>query len=299
MVTSDGIGAAFIAWARRASAVRALIQIGSRVRPRDPLAAADLHSDWDFQIATAAPAEFATGDWLRAAGLPAPVAYVARPGRLGRSEKISIVFSCTEMDLVLLPARGLATVKTLMRLPGVAAALRRNPALADFALVLRPGHLVLKDPGGWTPFLRQLVETMPHPRLSDADIATLAAGFFCDYVSAKRKIARGEFAAAQRWLHHQLAESNLRLLHELRQRRGEPSYPDARRLERTARDGWAERVTVSALPEAASLTAALDRSAETLRTLTQALIGAAWRWPEPTEAQRPPGAEASPDAPDR
>jgi hypothetical protein len=299
MVTSVGIGAAFIAWARREPAVRALIQIGSRVRSHDPLAAADLHSDWDFQIATTAPAVFGTGDWIRAAGLPAPVAYVARPGRLGRSEKISIIFSATEMDLVLLPMRQLRRVKTLMLLPGVAATLRRNPALADFALVLRPGHLVLKDPGGWTPFLRQLVETMPHPRLGDADIATLAAGFFCDYVSARRKIARGEFAAAQRWLHHQLVETNLRLLHELRQRHGEPSYPDARRLERTARDGWAERVTASALPEAASLTAALDRSAATLRDLTQALIGAAWRWPESTEVQRLTGSEGSPDAPDR
>jgi hypothetical protein len=68
------------------------------------------------------------------------------------------------------------------------------------------------------------------------------------------------------------------LLHELRQRRGEPSLPDARRLERLGVD--LQNVAVSAQPTAESLSAAVDSSAAGFRRLISALLGEAWRWPD-------------------
>jgi hypothetical protein len=75
----------------------------------------------------------------------------------------------------------------------------------------------------------------------------------------------------------QLAETNFRLAHELRQRRGEPSLPDARRIETLG--GKNDVLTVSAAPTAESLTAAVEKTAATLRDMMRELVGATWRWP--------------------
>jgi hypothetical protein len=101
----------------------------------------------------------------------------------------------------------------------------------------------------------------------------------CDYVSTHRKLQRGELLAAQRWLHHQLAEANFRLAHELRLRRGQTSFPDARRIERLSNVAL-EDVTVSAYPKAADLRKAVEAAANGHRRLMTALLGDKWRWPD-------------------
>jgi hypothetical protein len=110
-------------------------------------------------------------------------------------------------------------------------------------------------------------------------VCLLAEAFVCDYVFTRRKVQRGELCAAQRWLHHQLAETNFRLLHELRLRCGKTSFPDARRLEQLE-DPLGGGATVAAVPTAASLHVALEVAAGTHRQLITALVGAAWRWPD-------------------
>ena len=95
-----------------------------------------------------------------------------------------------------------------------------------------------------------------------------------------RKIARGELVAAQRWLHAQLAETNFRLLHEVRRRRGQASFPDARRLELLATAEELGSVRIEATLEEGSLRAAAGQSATGCAALVRALVGDAWRWPE-------------------
>jgi hypothetical protein len=211
-----------------------------------------------------------------ALGLGEPLAYVARTGRLGAATKVSAVLRAGELDLVVLPAQRLRWAKLFVAL-GVAqrmAGLRQ--ALGGLATVLRGGHRMVKGEGEWGAFFRDVAAEFPVPCLSDAEVRSLAEGFVCDYVSTRNKIERGEFLAAQRWLHHQLAEVNFQLLHELRQRRGEPSLPDVRRVERLTVDS--RGIEVSAAPTTEGLRAAVEKSAATLRELMAGLVPE-WRWP--------------------
>jgi hypothetical protein len=121
---------------------------------------------------------------------------------------------------------------------------------------------------------------VPDPRLSDEAACELAECFICDYVWILRKIRRGELRTAQRTLYQELAEVNLKLLHELKQRRNEKSFTKARRIEKIASLAELDAITVDARIEAAALLAAVEKCAGTCRGLMQALMGAAWRWPD-------------------
>jgi hypothetical protein len=123
---------------------------------------------------------------------------------------------------------------------------------------------------------------VPLPRLTDGEVRDCAEAFVCDYVSTWRKLVRGELLATQRWLHHHLAETNFRLLHELQLRRGQPSFPDARRVERLVDQPWPARVGVEAGLTTESLAAACDDAAETCRLLVRELVGETWTWPDLT-----------------
>jgi hypothetical protein len=278
MVNGETLGAAIIDWAGREPSVVALVMIGSQVRAGERgKFAADQHSDWDFQVVTTDPARFAQGEWLSGLGHGAPLAYVARIGRLGSAMKVSAVMPDGELDLVIIPERELRMIRRLVAFgpAGRKAAMRRG--LGDLAIVIRAGHRLLKGEAEWGEFFRRVATETRAPRLDDAAVRAMAEGFLCDFVSTQRKIARGELLAAQRWLHVQLAETNFRLAHELRQRRDQPSLPDARRLETLGVN--TEPLAINAVPTAESLKAAVEKTAATLRDLLHELLGDTWHWP--------------------
>jgi hypothetical protein len=270
---------AFIQWAQREPSISVLNLIGSQVRSRHQEGAADVHSDWDFQLVVRQPKLFANSDWIGRAGLPPPLAYVVRPGRLGSSGKVSVAFADVALDLVLIPAVPFRLARALCALGLVNTSNRARTGMADLAVVLRGGYQLLKGEAAWARFFEYVRTQVAPVRINDQEVAALAEGFVCDYLSTRHKIARGEFAAAQRWLHGHLAETNFRLLHELRQRAGEASFPDARRLELLASDPWVASVTVRALPDRESLEAATEKCAQTLCDLVRALAGEKWNWP--------------------
>lgn len=278
-MSADALADAFIAWAKREPSIAALVLIGSRSRAVGEVSAADRFSDWDFQVVTSRPELFADRGWLRAAGLPEPLACVVRTGRLGRTGRGTAIFTEGELDCVLLPAGKLRLARWAFAL-GLGERLTRNPALGDLALVLRPGHRVIKGGPGWETFFRRVATEVPLPRLDDRAVAELADGFVCDCVSTLQKIDRGELIAAQRWLHAQLVETNFRLIHELRLRRGETSFPDARRIESLRDPVLVAALAVRATPDRESLVQAVEHSAQTCRAAVAALVGNAWHWPE-------------------
>lgn len=277
MVRGENIGPVVIRWAERERSVRALVLIGSRVQ-EEGARAADEFSDWDFQVVTARPALFETREWMRDLGLGEPLAYVVRPGRLGSATKVSVVLRAGEIDLVVLPVGRLRQAKLLLQLGLAPRIAPLAQALGGLATVLRGGYRFVKGERDWGAFFRRVAAEILPPRLNDDDVRRLAEGFVCDYVSTRQKLAREEFLAAQRWLHHQLAEVNFQLFHELSQRRGAATLPDARRLERLASE-WRD-YAVSATPTQESLRAATEKSATTLRGLMHALVGETWHWPE-------------------
>lgn len=276
-------------WAEADPAVVLLVQIGSRARAEGAWGAAQADSDWDFQLATTEPARFADATWLGTLGLT-PLVYVARPGRLGSADKVTAVFPAGVLDLVIIPATALRGAGIIP--PGGFASYppAARQALTDLSAVLRGGYRIRKGGAEFVALYESVTREVPPARLSDSAVRQVADGFVCDYLSTRQKLARGEWAAAQRWLHHQLAEANFRLLHEWRERQGLPSFPDARRLE-TLPGLRAADVTVAALPTAESLQPAVEAAAATLRGLVDSLLAGTWRWPdlgplEPPEPQR-------------
>jgi hypothetical protein len=77
-----------------------------------------------------------------------------------------------------------------------------------------------------------------------------------------------------------MAEANFKLLHELKQRRGERSFTKARRIERIASPRELALVSIEAPLEEAALREALEKSAAGCRELVRQLVGEGWRWPE-------------------
>lgn len=279
-MTPLNFGAILTAWARREPSVSGLTLIGSRVRPaRDAIWRADRHSDWDFQVITSRPELFFDRNWTRGLKGVELLSYGVRPARIGGVPKVLAVFAGAEADLVIVPESLLAPLRRIVRAgrhqrPGPA----RN-TLRDLALVIRPGWRFLVGARAWGPMFRQVVGDIPDPRLDDAAARNLAGCFWCDLIWIRRKLARGEYIAAQRMLHQSLADTNLRLLHELRLRRGERTFPEGRRLERIAPAGEVRLATVDARPTRASLRAAAAQAERNCTTLMQALVGRDWRPP--------------------
>ncbi len=275
---SRSLGEKIAAWAAAEPSVKALVMIGSRVRAvTDRVWAADTESDWDFLIISSQPEMFSTPAWLKKLDAK-PIAYAVRTAQIGGVPKIAAVFADTEADFVIQPE---PIVRRVRR--GLARGEHRQPgpvraALQDLAVVIRPGWKFLKSAETWEPFYLAAVAAVPDRRIDEAEARSFADGFVCDAAWTRRKIARGELLAAQRMLHRGLAETNFRLLHELRLRRGERTFPEARRLERIARASEVAAVTVDAQPTARSLAAALRKSSATLRALMRPLAPK-WRWP--------------------
>jgi len=277
-VNTFTLGDRIIRWAQDEPSIELLVLIGSRARARDAPGAGDQHSDWDFQIAAADTAVFADTKWTASLGVQ-PLAYVARLGRLGSSQKVSVLFAEGELDLVVLP---LATLRGLARAIGSGQQVEDvavRQALTDQATVLQGGYRILKGAKDFASFYDFVVREISPARISQDGVRMLAEEFVCDFVSTHRKIERGELIAAQRWLHHQLVEKNFRLLHELRLREGQPTFPDARRIE-FLDYSRAAQVAITATLSVVSLRDGVEKAAETCRQLVRALIGNQWSWPE-------------------
>jgi hypothetical protein len=236
-------------------------------------------SDWDFQVITSRPSIFNNRNFLDHAEVGEPCAFITRRGRLGSALKVTAIFSYGELDIVVIPEE---EVRGLRESIGGNAA-RIEPEImrkmSDQAAVLAGGYRILKADAEIHDLYRFVSTTAPLPRLSDLQVREIAEGFVCDYVSTIRKIERGELIAAQRWLHLYLVEANLCLLHELQQRRGLPTFPDARRLELVVEEMDLEAISISALLSESALSEATYKSANTLKKLVHALIDCNWRWP--------------------
>jgi hypothetical protein len=275
---SPDFGGVMVDWARRTPSVVALVLIGSRERSAtDEIWRADAESDWDFQIITNRPQLFSDAGWTKELGRREVRAYASRVARIGGVPKVNAVFAEAEVDFVVLPAGLMRLLKWLVVLGWHRREGRVRRALQDLAIVIRPGWKFLKGGAQWDPFYRKVVAQVTDVRLSDEAARQLAQVFACEQVWMLRKIARGELVAAQRKLHSELAEVNFRLLHELKLRRGERTFPEARRIERVTNEIELAEISVSANLSPGQLQAAVEHCAGTCERLMRALVGDTWR----------------------
>ena len=266
-------------WAESHPQVKALVLIGSHVREAGTVNHADAESDWDFQLLTSDLSFWQRRDWVEELGYGRPLAYSFRPTFGGVNKVTFILPGRIEVDLVILAARPLAGARIAVklglhrRLGGV------RKGLGLLAVVIRPGYRFLKGEEKFGALYRQVVKEVDDPRLGDSEVVELAEGFVCDLVWQRRKLARGEFLAAQRMLHRELLETNFRLWHELRLRKQLESFPEARRIELVATPEELLAVTGAARPNRIEMAVATDAAWQTLRQLMGALVPA-WQAPE-------------------
>jgi hypothetical protein len=282
-------------WAHRTDAVPAAVLIGSRQQTgSDPVFSPDSASDWDIQLITTRPGLFRDARWVRDLGFDHVIAYAIRKSLWGGGFKVNLVLPGAEADLLVTPASSLRRLRWL-----TAAGFHRRAGwtqrcLQAHAMIVRSGWRFLKGGRELESFYRRAVAQMPDPRLDDSAVRQLAVGFFCDYLWAVRKIERGELLAAQRMLHRELAEVNFRLLHELKRRRGERTFWDARRLERVATDAELAALTIHAHCTGPALRAAVEQAASTCETWVGELLGAPWKHPRVTPPAAAPPPPKSP-----
>jgi hypothetical protein len=280
-VSQEILGQQLIDWSQSEQSVLAMVLVGSRAHSLHGISVADRWSDWDFQIITDRPEKFSSSDWLRASRLARPLTYVLRPGRFGHTAKVSAVFPAGELDLVIIPARNLVALKWAWACGFIHQVPSASRALRDLSQVLHPGYQFVKLNRQFENLYRKIATSSTISILDDKSICVMADGYVCDYISAKHKVLRGEYLAAQRWLHVNLTEVNFRLLYERGLRLGTLSYADGRRIEAIAgKDEWRDAVSVQALPDCESLNQALEKSALTLRLLMHSLVGTKWQWPD-------------------
>lgn len=264
---------AFLDWADRQSSVEVVTLFGSHAK-----GTATTSSDVDLQVVTSQPGRFETGSWSTELAGSQLHAYAVRPAT-GGVRKATGLFDIGEVDLVIVPlaklrlARLCVTLGLHRRIPSLGA------ALAPMAIILRPGHRVLRGGPSWTAFYRRVVDEVSDPRLSDTEVRALADTAYVDAVWISKKAEQGELIAAQRWLHRTPAEINFRLLNEWRLRRGEPPCFDARRAESLLPVEEREAISISAPLESAALVQAARHSAATTRRFVLELTGKAPDWP--------------------
>lgn len=254
--------------------------IGSRTRGLAAIGSFDVGSDWDFQVVSDDVDAFRDGSWMVHENIGVPLVYIVRMGRLGSVSKVSVVLEEGELDLVIIPSFLFRLVATLCRLGVVGYFPRASIALRNLGAVWKGGVNIIKGDLYVSSFVEAMRRVANVGRLDDRDVCALANGFVCDYVSAKRKLQRGEMVAAQRWMHVHLAEVNFQLLHEWRQRVGVATFPDARRVELVLSDKELELVKIVSSPNEASLSLALEKCADSCVELVGKLVGQEWSWPE-------------------
>ncbi|MBX3748710.1 MAG: hypothetical protein KF897_01325 [Opitutaceae bacterium] len=267
-------------WVASETAIRSAVVFGSSAATGS-VAPVDNWSDLDLHVTTTAPAELERVDWARVLPGQGYRLQAVRPAT-GGVRKVTAVFAAGQIDLVIVPLGQLR----LARL-GLALGLQRyhgrlRVALDEIHTCLRGGYQFLKGEPEWGAFYARVAAEMPGVRLGDAAARALADVAVADWLWIQHKLARGELIAAQHVLHRSLAETNFRLLRELRLRRGQPlpSFGLGRHVERLLSPTELAWVRIDARCEAEALWSATERAAEGLRALMTELVGDTWRWPE-------------------
>lgn len=252
----DRVLGSFREWIHSEPNVRSAVLFGSKAR-EGRIAAADDWSDIDLHLVVGKVARVTGIAWQERFPSLHYCMHVVRPAT-GGVGKLTVLFEEGEADLVLVPVRQMRLVRL-----GVMLGFHRRPGkLADalniMATIMSGGYRFLKGEHAWGNVYARIVKEMPGVRLTNKQARDLADGFLCDLLWLRQKLARGELVAAQRMLHRTLHETNVVLLHELRMRRGMPSFQQARRIENLASSDDLKAVQVSASPEPSELRRAGD-----------------------------------------
>lgn len=258
--------------------VKSVVLFGSRAREQGLVAAADGWSDIDLHVIVANVARFVSASHL-AALVNSPLRLQVKRSASGGVNKVTMLYDHAEMDLVVIPQWQMRWARLGLRLGWHQRITLLRIALNEMSTIMRGGYRFLKGENEWGAFYARVVTQLPGQRLGETEVRAMADGFLCDYLWVRQKLARGEFIAAQRGLHHLLAETNYRLTHELRLRKNLDSYREARRLEKLLQPEELSALQISARLAAEELQQSAAQALNTMQGLVGELLPE-WRPPK-------------------
>lgn len=248
MQFKSGLAECFCDLLVRRCDVEAVVLFGSMSRGLEMAGAADEYSDIDLHVITRSPAALEGLDW--STFLPSSILLhqCIRPA-LGGVRKITLLFSTGEVDLVILP-KGMMIVARFLVRTGLSKSIPRLAVpMNNLATIMGGGYRFLKGERSWGRFYAEVVNEFPGFRIHNQRIVEMANVAISDMLWIRKKVARGELIAAQRVLHRFILETNIELLHELRLRRGEVTFQQARRVEMLLSRVEVDCIRVSAVLE--------------------------------------------------
>ena len=280
MLKSTGLLSEVVAWLESESAIKAAILFGSSVRASSGTDRPDNWADIDLHIITTSACSLESVNWSRVLPREKFCLQIVRPAT-GGVRKVTVLFASGQIDLVLVPASQIYLARIAMWLGLHRRSYRLLVALNEVHTCLQSGYRFLKGEKAWGAFYSRIMTELPGVRLSDREVFNLAAVFLCELLLVLKKLERGELAAAQYALHRSLAETNFRLIRELRLRRGQPlpSFGLARHVETSLSASELAWVEIDARLDREGLRRATLRSFTGLKALMEQLVP---EWSVPT-----------------
>jgi hypothetical protein len=228
------------AWLNAEKSVESAVLFGSSARP-----ASDIVTAWpdiDLHIVTNAVSRFEKTDWANVFPSNEFCLSIVRRAT-GGVNKITVVFREGEAEFVLVPASMLRIVRIGVWLGLHKKSRPMKNALNEFSTCIRTGYRFLKGESTWGKFYSKVATQFPGVRLNDIEACHFADLTLRELLWILRKLQAGEIIASQHMLHRTLVDTNLKLIRELRLRRGQPlpSFGLGRHAERllTERElGW-------------------------------------------------------------
>jgi hypothetical protein len=254
---AEGWDASVLAWANARADIRALVQFGSRVRGDGT---ADRWSDYDYHIITSDPRKYGDGAFARELGACWAIATRVSFGNVVRVT--AIYEGALEADFIVLSHAEMRVVALALRWPSTARFWPRALAggVSSLKIAAAPGWRVIKGGAEWEKRYARI--TPSQASMTEADFGRICGEFWVELVWTAKKVARGEYRAAQRAIHEHLIENSLRIFREDALVDGRTAYFVGRRAE-----SWftPEQLTATrdgTRPEAAALWAVLARIAD-------------------------------------
>jgi hypothetical protein len=257
--------------------IKSVVVFGSRARPASHVGAADRWSDIDLHVILSDPRQLTRRSWAESfPGFDVSLQTVHTiPAGV---QKVSVLFTGAEINLVLLPAWPLRAVRLATRFGLHRSWAKLNRPLNEMATVMKGGYRFLKGEEAWGRFYARITDDLPGRRIDEAQAKVMADDFLRDQVRLLQKIERGELVGGQRIIHLYMTEAVFRLLDEIRLRKKLVTFGDARRLEKLLDGDELKRVQVSARLDADELRAAASHLTATLR-LYMAELAPSWSPP--------------------
>lgn len=261
------------AWASAQADIKALVQIGSRVKNDGT---ADEWSDFDYQLVTTNPDRYRSGEFARELGT---CWAVGLEHTFGDVMKVTAVYEgALEADFIVLRHSELVLATTMLKWPGTSG-MWPGPlriGISRLRGAAGTGWKVIKGGAAWEKRYARL--TPCEFPMTESEFKSLCGEFWVQAVWAAKRIQRGELIASQRTIHRYLLEACLRMFQEEAVVSGRKAYPRGRRAESWLTAPQAEVVKGGTIPEKAQLLGALSGLAiEFVRSCE--VVGKSRGWP--------------------